>query len=119
LIDNSGYGSFAGNLDGINTTTTDASSPYAGLTFTPYSALTRDEDDFLAARYGFQAGDWISTWTSDNQRLIFSQSSGTLTVVPEPSTIVFAGIGIAMFGWSTWTRRRAKARRQAIEAALA
>jgi len=119
LIDNSGYGSFAGNLDGINTTTTDASSPYAGLTFTPYSALTRDEDDFLAARYGFQAGDWISTWNSDNQRLIFSQSSGTLTVVPEPSTIVFAGIGIAMFGWSTWTRRRAKARRQSIEAALA
>jgi hypothetical protein len=39
--------------------------------------------------------------------------------VPEPSTIVFAGIGIAMFGWSTWTRRRAKSRRQAIEAAIA
>jgi len=45
--------------------------------------------------------------------------AGTLYAVPEPSTIVFAGIGMAMFGWSTWTRRRAKSRRQAIEAAIA
>ena len=30
-----------------------------------------------------------------------------------------AGIGMAMFGWSNWTRRRAKARRQVIEAAIA
>jgi hypothetical protein len=42
-----------------------------------------------------------------------------LTVVPEPSTIVFAGIGMAMFSWSTWTRRRANARRRAIEASEA
>ena len=65
------------------------------------------------------SGDWYTGWTANNQQLKFSQSSGTLTVVPEPSTIVFAGIGIAMFGWSTWTRRRAKARRQAFDAALA
>jgi hypothetical protein len=39
--------------------------------------------------------------------------------VPEPSTIVFAGIGIAMFGWSSWTRRRAQARRKMIEASIA
>jgi fibronectin-binding autotransporter adhesin len=48
-----------------------------------------------------------------------SVAAGTLYAVPEPSTIVFAGIGAAMFGWSTWTRRRAKARRQAIEASVA
>ncbi|MFM7291338.1 MAG: PEP-CTERM sorting domain-containing protein [Planctomycetia bacterium] len=45
--------------------------------------------------------------------------AGTLYAVPEPSTIVFAGIGVAMFGWSTWTRRRANARRRAVEAAIA
>jgi len=45
--------------------------------------------------------------------------AGTLYAVPEPSTIVFAGIGMAMVGWSTLTRRRAKARRQAIEASIA
>jgi fibronectin-binding autotransporter adhesin len=64
-------------------------------------------------------GDWYTGWTVNNQELKFSQSTGTLTVVPEPSTIVFAGIGLAMFGWSTWTRRRAKARRRAMEAAIA
>jgi len=45
--------------------------------------------------------------------------AGTLYAVPEPSTIVFAGIGIAMFGWSTLTRRRAKIRQQAIETVIA
>ena len=45
--------------------------------------------------------------------------AGTLYAVPEPSTIVFAGIGIAMFGWSTLTRRRAKIRQQGIEAVIA
>ena len=74
-------------------------------------------------------GDWYTGWNSNGavaegwnaagQELKFSQSTGTLTVVPEPSTIVFAGIGMAMFGWSTWTRRRAKSRRQAFEAAIA
>lgn len=29
-----------------------------------------------------------------------------LVIVPEPSTIIFAGIGIAMAGWSAWNRRR-------------
>jgi len=94
-------------------------SPYAGLTFQSFNLMAPSaEKTFLQSYFNLQAGDWISTWNTDNQRLIFSQSTGTLTVVPEPSTIVFAGIGIAMFGWSTWTRRRAKARRQAIEAAL-
>jgi fibronectin-binding autotransporter adhesin len=65
------------------------------------------------------SGDWYTGWTANNQQLKFSQSTGTLTVVPEPSTIVFAAIGIAMFGWSTWTRRRAEARRQVMEAAAA
>ncbi|MCX7430508.1 MAG: hypothetical protein NTY17_05835 [Planctomycetia bacterium] len=65
------------------------------------------------------SGDWYTGWTANNQQLKFSQSSGTLTVVPEPSTIVFAGIGMAMFGWSTWARWRARARRQVIEAATA
>jgi hypothetical protein len=27
-------------------------------------------------------------------------------IVPEPDTMIFAGIGIAMAGWSIWKRRR-------------
>jgi autotransporter-associated beta strand protein len=100
------------NLGGI--TLAAGGSPYADLTFTSYDNSSQVDRDLYMV-----AGDWITGWTTSNQRLLFSQSTGTLTVVPEPSTIVFAGIGMAMFGWSTWTRRRAKARRQAIETAIA
>jgi autotransporter-associated beta strand protein len=119
-------GTFTGNLVGINPTTTTGGSPYDGLTFTTYESFNEADKNFLSSYYlekfgvSIGAGDWISSWNgAGEQRLVFSQSTGTLTVVPEPSTIVFAGIGIAMFGWSTWTRRRAKSRRQAIEAAIA
>ncbi|NCX99993.1 MAG: PEP-CTERM sorting domain-containing protein, partial [Planctomycetia bacterium] len=79
-------------------------------------------DNFAKSYFNLQPGDWISDWvTTDNgnQRFIFSQSNGTLTVVPEPSTIVFAGIGMAMFAWSTWTRRRALARQRLIASSVA
>jgi fibronectin-binding autotransporter adhesin len=97
---------------------TSASGTFAGIT------LSADGTDFAGLTFsGPDAnGDWLSTWNNVGvygQALKFSQSTGTLTVVPEPSTIVFAGIGMAMFGWSTWTRRRAKSRRQAIETAIA
>ena len=100
----SGFTSTSGTLGGI--TLNADGTDFAGLTFTQDGST----------------GDWYTGWIAaggDGQQLKFSQSTGTLTVVPEPSTIVFAGIGIAMFGWSTWTRRRAKSRRQAIEAAIA
>ncbi len=119
-------GTFTGNLAGINPTTTTGSSPYDGLTFTTYDSFSEADKEFLSSYYldkfgvNIGTGDWISSWNgAGEQRLVFSQSTGTLTVVPEPSTIVFAGIGMAMFGWSSWTRRRAKARRQGIEAAIA
>ena len=100
----SGFTSTSGTLGGI--TLNADGTDFAGLTFTQDGS----------------SGDWYTGWianSGDGQQLKFSQSTGTLTVVPEPSTIVFAGIGMAMFGWSTWTRRRAKSRRQAIEAAIA
>ena len=98
----SGFGSHSGDLSGV--TLSAAGSPYAGLSFSIGPV---------------DGGDWYTGWTAGNQRLKFSESTGTLTVVPEPSTIVFAGIGMAMFGWSTWTRKRAKARRQVLEATIA
>ena len=82
------------------------------------SAVGTDFDGKTFTQDG-ATGDWYTGWTANNQELKFSQSTGTLTVVPEPSTIVFAGIGMAMFGWSTWTHRRARARMQVMEAAAA
>ena len=114
LFSASGVGtSSTGDLLGIAAT---VGGSYNGLTFTDFAGASA----FDIGYFNLVAGDWISTWNgAGEQRLIFSQSTGTLTVVPEPSTIVFAGIGMAMFGWSTWTRRRAKSRRQVIEAAIA
>ena len=96
-------GSFAGNFTSINMT-----GVYGNVSFTQ-----------------IEPGVWASDYLGNGQQFNFitttgnSGVAGTLYAVPEPSTIVFAGIGIAMFGWSTLTRRRAKARQQAIEAAIA
>jgi autotransporter-associated beta strand protein len=109
-------GTPTGNLSAV--TLNADGTDYAGLTFQSFDSISAEGQSFLNAKYGLVSGDWLSSFNGNQQALVFSQSTGTLTVVPEPSTIVFAGIGMAMFGWSTWTRRRAKSRRQAIEAAI-
>jgi len=63
------------------------SSPYNG-TFTKYGQ------------------EWISPQASDGTYLVFQAASGNLVVVPEPSTMVFAGLGVAMSGWTMWKKRR-------------
>jgi len=65
---------------------------------------------------------WESAYLGAGREFAFFTSgpnAGVLYAVPEPSTMVFAGIGMVMFGWSTWTRRRSRARFEAIEASLA
>jgi len=64
---------------------------------TPYSSVTWS---------GPTAGVWQSTAGTNGQYFIFDQNTGYLVVVPEPSTIVFAGIGVGMAGWSAWKKRR-------------
>ena len=66
----------------------DASSPYAGLSF---------------SRYGTE---WLTPKGTDGTYLVFQAQSGNLVVVPEPSTMVFAGLGVAMSGWTMWKKRR-------------
>lgn len=96
-------GSFAGDFTSINMT-----GVFGNVNFTQ-----------------IESGVWQSDYLGNGQQFNFitttgnSGVAGTLYAVPEPSTIVFAGIGIAMFGWNSLTRRRAKARRQAIETAIA
>ena len=68
----------------------DPSSPYYGLTF-----------------HAVANGDfWTDASAVNGQQLVFYRDIGQLVVVPEPSTIVFAGIGVAMCGWTMWKRRR-------------
>jgi autotransporter-associated beta strand protein len=61
---------------------------YAGLTFTNTS------------------GVWKSTTTANGQYLEFTQSTGNLVVVPEPSTIAMTLAGLACGGWQVVRRGR-------------
>jgi hypothetical protein len=74
-----------GDFAGVGLT---ATGEYAGLTFTNAS------------------GVWTSTTTANNQYLEFTQSTGNLVVVPEPSTIAMTLAGLACGGWQVARRRR-------------
>jgi len=78
-------GAFAGTLSGISLT---ASSIYNGLTFSKSGSL------------------WTSTATGGGQQFTFNETTGVLAVVPEPSSIAAAGIGLAMLGWRRLALRR-------------
>jgi len=67
-------------------------APYAGLTFNQVGSEWKT--DPFVGRGG------------QSQWLVFQSQSGNLVVVPEPSTIVFAGLGVAMSGWTMWKKRR-------------
>jgi hypothetical protein len=98
------FGVDTANLSG-NFTSVTMSGVYGNLTFSEVSS-----------------GRWESPYLGSGREFAFFTSgpnAGVLYAVPEPSTMVFAGIGMAMLGWSTWTRRRSRARLEAIEASLA
>ncbi len=67
-------------------------APYSGLTFSQFGT------EWSTQPFVGQGGQ--SQW------LVFQAQSGNLVVVPEPSTIVFAGLGVAMSGWTMWKKRR-------------
>ena len=77
----------ASNFSAFAMTPASSGSPYYG-TFTKYGQ------------------EWTSPQASDGTYLVFQAASGNLVVVPEPSTMVFAGLGVAMSGWTMWKKRR-------------
>ena len=97
-------GSPTGDLSAV--TLAAVGTDFNALTFRSYDSMTVDEQNFLAARFGLTAGDWYSSFNTNQQALVFSQSTGTLTVVPEPSTCAMALAGLAYGGWQLIRRRR-------------
>ena len=83
-------GTYGGNFGSVSLV--GATGPYSTLSFTQNGSEWRSQD-FVG-----QGGQ--------TQYLVFQSVSGNLVVVPEPSTIVFASIGVAMSGWSVLKKRR-------------
>lgn len=82
--------SYAGNFSQVNLN--GAVAPYDTLAFTQFGT------EWSTQPFVGQGGQ--------QQWLVFQAQSGNLVVVPEPSTIVFAGLGVAMSGWTMWKKRR-------------
>ena len=85
----SNFSSYTGNFTSVGL---DATGEYYGLTFSDVG------------------GVWTSTETANHQRLVFSTTTGNLSVVaavvPEPSTCAMALAGLACGGWRMMRRRR-------------
>lgn len=78
-------------------------SPTGDLSAVTLAAVGTDYDGLT---FTGTDGVWTSTPTASDQTLVFSQSTGTLTVVPEPSTCAMALAGLAYGGWQMIRRRR-------------
>jgi len=90
------FSNFSSHTGDFSSVGLNATGEYAGLTFS-------DVD-----------GIWSSTETVNHQRLVFSTTTGDLSVVaavvPEPSTCAMAIAGLACGGWKMFRRRRLKVR---------
>jgi len=68
--------------------------------------VTAPGDEYDGLTFTKTGGVWKSTTTANNQYLEFTQSTGNLVVVPEPSTIAMTLAGLACGGWQVARRRR-------------
>ena len=83
-----GNGSGSNPYNGVNYYTLEE---YLGLV-PSITGVTRSTQTVASANF--------ATGTVTNGQVV------ELVIVPEPDTMIFAGIGIAMAGWSIWKRRR-------------
>jgi hypothetical protein len=61
---------------------------------------------------GIDPGVWVSSVASDGTSFTFNHATGQLVAVPEPSTLVIAGIGVVMTTWNALKERRRRRRMQ-------
>ena len=80
-----------------------ASGAYGSLTFNYLGSGEWKATGGLLAE-----GQSLSFYEDNSQAIGSRYQAGQLVLVPEPSTIVFAGIGLFMVGWRTWSQRRSR-----------
>lgn len=92
-----------------------ATGSYGDLTFNFIG------DGEWQATGGLLASGQSLSFYEDNSNAIGTRyQAGQLVLVPEPSTIMFAGIGLFVAGWRSWAQRRASRRsRNAMAPAVA
>jgi len=84
---------------------TGATTDHFGSIQTLASVVT-DYNDLIFTHTLGAGGYWVwEAQAGNGQTLLFYEASGTLVVVPEPATIVFAGLGIAISVWRRYRRR--------------
>ena len=84
-----------------------AGNPSAPNAATNFSTFALESPGSLYAGAFTKFGqEFIGPTASDGTYMVFQAATGNLVVVPEPSTMVFAGLGVAMSGWTMWKKRR-------------
>ena len=75
--------------------------------------LTADQFTSVGGAYDgltfSDAGNGIFIATAGDQTVEFYAATGVLMIVPEPSSIILAGLGVGLAGFRTWRNRRLKA----------
>ena len=92
------------------------------LSFQGYNnsvSLTSDSFTTVGNFYGnlqfADEGNGVFDAVAENgQMLKFYANSGLLVIVPEPSAIALAGLGVGLVGWRAWQRRRRGAVKKAL-----
>jgi len=108
LLSNTPYalGTTWGLFSGVNFTSGTASAANAGSNFSSFAMTTSSSVSPYYGTFTRYGQEWMSPKATDGTYLVFQAATGNLVVVPEPSTMVFAGLGVAMSGWTMWKKRR-------------
>jgi hypothetical protein len=93
-------------FQGENFTAGSASAPNNASNFSALVLADNGSGSPYAGAFTRFGQEWTSPVATDGTYLVFQAATGNLVVVPEPSTIVFAGLGVAMSGWTMWKKRR-------------
>lgn len=100
--------SFSGNFTSVT-----ATGSFGSLTFNDLGT-----GEWQATGGSLGEGQSLSFYVDDTHAIGDRYKAGQLVLVPEPSTIVFAGIGLCVIGWQRLARRR-RAAQSSVESIAA